>query len=37
MKSVKPHLAYILDTLEVIAANTPATLGAFTNDRSYNV
>lgn len=33
-KSVKPHIAYILDTLEVIAVNTPSDLDAFMNDRN---
>jgi uncharacterized protein with HEPN domain len=33
-KTVKPHLAYIIDTLEVIAANTPQELAAFMNDRN---
>ena len=33
MKSVKPHLAYILDTLEVIAANTPSKRENFMADR----
>ena len=34
MKSVKPHLAYILDTLSVIGANTPTDLSTFMNDRN---
>lgn len=34
MKSVKPHLAFILDTLNVISANTPADLSAFMSDRN---
>lgn len=34
MKSVKPHLAYILDTLNVISANTPADLNTFMDDRN---
>jgi len=31
-KSVRPHLAYILDTLEVISANTPGELDLFMDD-----
>jgi uncharacterized protein with HEPN domain len=34
MKSVKPHLAFILDTLSVISANTPTDLNTFMNDRN---
>ena len=34
MKSVKPHLAFILDTLSVINANTPANLDIFMDDRN---
>ncbi|SRR6266702_5195338 len=34
MKSVKPHLAYILDTLSVISTNTPKDLNTFMNDRN---
>ncbi len=34
MKSVKPHIAYILDTLEVIATNTPASRDDFMTDRN---
>jgi len=34
MKTVKPHLAYILETLEVIASNTPQELNAFMKDRN---
>lgn len=33
-KSVTPHLAYILDTLEVIATNTPSNLADFMKDRN---
>jgi len=33
-KSPKPHLAYILETLEVIHANTPSNLDAFMSDRN---
>ena len=34
MKSVKPHLAFILDTLGVIKENTPDDLDTFMNDRN---
>jgi len=34
MKSVKPHLAFILDTLGVIKENTPADLNTFMSDRN---
>jgi uncharacterized protein with HEPN domain len=34
VKSVKPHIAYILDTLEVIRENTPADLDSFMRDRN---
>jgi len=33
-RTVKPHLAYILDMLEVIATNTPDNLHSFMSDRN---
>lgn len=33
-KSVKPHIAFILDTLQVIEENTPAVVDDFLGDRN---